>query len=238
MENTAKGFGFFLLGLFAYLALICSIAASCVTNEALLKEGFRQYADARAFGVSPTEYDAYATALADQMKGKTEIARVADKENPGEMKNAFSDRENQHLRDVRGIVKALEVTRYAGGGAALLILLALYLFGKEKRNELFLFAWRGFAHAALLLLSLALALGIWGLCDFDGLFWSFHQFVFTNDLWLLDPNTDLLLSLMPLQFFTWYGGILLKNLLPILGLMLCVLISWLRMGKKEMQKSH
>ena len=237
MKKTAKTIGFFLLGLTAYLALICSIAAACVTNEALIKEGFRQYAQAQHLGVSPTDLDAYATAVADQLKGRTETAVLPDPENPGQLKNAFSEKENRHLSDVRQLVNALIGMRYAGGGAALAVLLVLYLFGREKKGALFLLCWQGFARAALALLLLALVLGVWALCDFRGLFWAFHQIAFSNDLWLLDPRTDLLVALMPLGFFTWYGGILLKNLLPILGVMLCVLISWLRMGKNEMKKA-
>ena len=42
----------------------------------------------------------------------------------------------------------------------------------------------------------------WGLIDFDGLFTTFHRIAFTNDGWLLDPKTDLLIRLMPTGFFT------------------------------------
>ncbi len=37
--------------------------------------------------------------------------------------------------------------------------------------------------------------------DFDALFIRFHQLVFTNDLWLLDPATDALIRMLPEPFF-------------------------------------
>ena len=48
---------------------------------------------------------------------------------------------------------------------------------------------------------LGMVLLIWGLIDFDGLFTAFHRIAFTNDGWLLDPRTDLLIRLMPTELF-------------------------------------
>ena len=43
------------------------------------------------------------------------------------------------------------------------------------------------------------------LIDFDGLFVTFHRIAFTNDGWLLNPRTDLLIRLMPESFFIRLG---------------------------------
>ena len=37
--------------------------------------------------------------------------------------------------------------------------------------------------------------------DFEGAFIAMHRLLFTNDLWLLDPRTDLLICLMPEEMF-------------------------------------
>ena len=233
MTTFAKRFLFFLLGCVGLLSLIFSISAACVTNEALLQEGFTNHAEARHLGVSPTEYDAYAHALAEHMKGKTETARIPDRENPGQMKDAFSDKENRHLTDVRGIIRFMVLFRYIGGGTVIAAIILLYLFGGQKRGALFMALWRGFAAASAFLLLAAAVLTVWGIADFAGLFRLFHQVVFTNDLWLLDPQRDILVALMPRPFFKWYGSLLLRNLLPIVGVMICLLVSWLRLGRKE-----
>ena len=44
--------------------------------------------------------------------------------------------------------------------------------------------------------------------SFDDLFFRFHEVAFTNDLWLLDPSTDLLIRLMPIEFFISYAAII------------------------------
>lgn len=45
------------------------------------------------------------------------------------------------------------------------------------------------------------SLSLLGLIDFDWAFVKFHEIFFNNDLWLLDPRTDRLIQLMPIQFF-------------------------------------
>ena len=57
--------------------------------------------------------------------------------------------------------------------------------------------------------------------DFNSLFILFHKVAFTNDLWLLNPQTDLLIRLMPIEFFISYaaiiGGLWLLGMVGLLG---------------------
>ena len=41
---------------------------------------------------------------------------------------------------------------------------------------------------------------------------------------------------MPLSFFTWYAGQLLESLLPVLGVMLCLVIAWIKVGRKQAEE--
>ena len=47
---------------------------------------------------------------------------------------------------------------------------------------------------------------LWAAIDFDSFFTAFHRLTFTNDGWLLDPRTDLLIRLMPADFFMALGA--------------------------------
>ena len=51
----------------------------------------------------------------------------------------------------------------------------------------------------------AAGLLLWAAVSFDGLFLTFHRVAFRNDLWLLDPRTDLLIRLMPSALFMDLG---------------------------------
>lgn len=228
-----KKIGFTALGILGIVALLCSISAACITNEHLMKEGFLAHSDTKHLNVWASEYGQYAKGIAQYLDGKTDLIQVADRNNADAVKDAFSEKENLHLADVREIVNFLKGMRWIGGGLVLAILAALYLFGKDRRGKLMTQAFQGFAYGSLAVLAAALGLIIWGFVDFKGLFWIFHQLAFSNDLWLLNPTTDLLVALMPIEFFIWYAGELVKSLLPVLGIMLCLIIAWFKVGRKE-----
>jgi integral membrane protein (TIGR01906 family) len=81
----------------------------------------------------------------------------------------------------------------------------------------------GWAAAAVLLA----AVGIWAAVDFNSLFVLLHRLVFSNNLWLMDPQTDLIILLMPESFFVLLSARLLQKLLKMLwplGILLAVLL--------------
>ena len=231
MQSMMKRILYFFLGMIAFISLLCSIAASSVTNENLMKQGFLQYSQTAHLNVPAGRYGDYAHGLCQYLDGKTTAVQVKDPDT-GKTVNAFSDKENAHLQDVRGIVSFLKIARYAGGGLVIGILGYLYFFGSKDKKTLLSDAARGFALSALALFF-ASALAVWGIVNFDGLFITFHILLFRNDLWLLNPNTDVLMALMPLRFFTWYAGEMAKSLLPVLIMMLLVIVAWTRIGKTQ-----
>lgn len=46
-----------------------------------------------------------------------------------------------------------------------------------------------------------LMLSFWASIDFTNFWISFHELFFTNDLWLLNPMTDLMIQMFPETFF-------------------------------------
>ena len=220
------------LGLVGFISLLCSIAASSVTNEALMKQGFLNYSQTAHLNVPAGRYGDYAKAITHYLDGKTAAVQVTNPDS-GELENAFSDKENAHLADVRGIVTALKIVRWAGGGLVIGLLAFLYFRHKAQPAQFLSDAVRGFALSALFLLLITTGLTVWGAVNFDGLFVTFHKLSFSNDLWLLNPNTDLLLALMPLNFFIWYAGEMGKSMLPVLGMMLALIVAWLKIGKTQ-----
>ena len=231
MNSVPQKILFFFLGLLGFISLLCSIAASSVTNENLMKQGFLQYAQTSHLGVPASRYVDYAKAITQYLDGKTSAVQVKNPES-GLVENAFSDKENAHMADVRGIVNGLKIIRWAGGGLVIGLLALLYFKHKNQPAQFLQDAVRGFALSALFLLAIATVLSVWGAVNFDGLFVTFHKIIFTNNLWLLNPNTDVLMALMPLNFFIWYAGEMLKSMLPVLGMMLLVIWAWLK-GRKH-----
>ena len=59
---------------------------------------------------------------------------------------------------------------------------------------------------------------VWALIDYNGLFVTFHLVAFPQGGWLLDSRTDLLIRLMPTEFFIRLGvhGLLRFAALPVI----------------------
>jgi integral membrane protein (TIGR01906 family) len=108
----------------------------------------------------------------------------------------FNEKERVHLEDVRGLIQGARMISY--GLIALFILCMAYLAFmsngfKEQAARTFWIA--GFASLGMLLI------GAIALTNFDWAFIKFHEVLFTNDFWLLDPATDHLIQLFPQDFF-------------------------------------
>jgi integral membrane protein (TIGR01906 family) len=115
---------------------------------------------------------------------------------------AFSAKELSHMRDVRGLLRMAKAA-----ALALTAVLALLVVRYERLRRRI-----GQSDAARALLegewiglgalgALIAALFIWAAVDFYSLFASFHRLVFTNENWLLDPQTDRLIRMMPQRLF-------------------------------------
>ena len=102
------------------------------------------------------------------------------------------------MADVQDLFRLCQFVAWLGWGAALLGGLAV------RRNP----KWRVFRRTLLLILAAVTVVVVLAVADFDGMFRLFHQVAFTNDLWLLDPRTDMLIRLMPLEFFISYAAII------------------------------
>lgn len=107
----------------------------------------------------------------------------------------LNEKEISHMRDVRDIYKVLNIIKIIAAAITLFIIL-LYAWKKinvfkfkELRNTLFI----GYL--------VPIIFGVLYLTDFSGAFVKFHEIFFDNQLWQLDPSTDLLIRLMSEEFF-------------------------------------
>ena len=146
----------------------------------------------------------------------------------GVEQDAFNAREIQHMEDCQRLFDLLRTLRLSLAiAAALLVLLSLILEWKEKPARAGSVApvW-----IASLILIVPLAIfGIWAAIDFNSAFNFFHRLLFTNDLWLLNPATDLLIRICPSSRFAGMGlRIGLRSAVILLGMpVLLSAIEWI-----------
>ena len=116
----------------------------------------------------------------------------------GESREFFNEREIAHMEDVRALfLKGLLVRRIM---AVLAVSLILFMALRRKKDTIYILA-RSFQAVSAVLAAIALALGVLISTDFTKYFTIFHQIFFDNDLWILDPATDLLINIVPEPFF-------------------------------------
>ena len=115
----------------------------------------------------------------------------------GQEREFFNQREIAHMEDVKGLfVGALVLRRICILTAAACILVMFLLKGRAKKIlPRTLCVGTGLFFAVLLLLAGIIS------TDFNRYFVIFHEIFFDNDLWILDPATDLLINIVPEPFF-------------------------------------
>ena len=187
-EKKSRRAGAWLAGagmFFLYFAALLMAFQVVGTNDGLyhklqMRAGILSYA-----GISEEELASLDADLAHYLAGD---ASALDN-------SPFNERELTHMADCFDLFVLLRRAL----AAALALAVVLMLCGAAACNY-----WnfgRAALRGALAFLAVIAVLGIWGAVDFDSLFTAFHHLLFTNDLWLLDPRTDLLIRICPQSMF-------------------------------------
>jgi len=113
-------------------------------------------------------------------------------------KEAFNERETLHMADVKHLYRFALHLRI---GALVILFGALLILWVKKKRDMWELLAIGYAQCAFAFLCVVVFLGLWAAVDFSSLWESFHRLFFTNDLWLLNPYTDLMINMFPETFF-------------------------------------
>lgn len=108
----------------------------------------------------------------------------------------LTDREQAHMRDVRGV--------FAGFGALVLgsVVIVALAFRRPGDPELKAAAWRAVRRGARSLGVGLVVVGAFALLAFDAAFEVFHRLFFSAGTYTFDPRTDRLVQLFPEQFWS------------------------------------
>jgi len=151
-------------------------------------------------GISESDLIRLDAALADYLSGDTNALNVSAVVF-GRTQPAFNLKEQIHMEDC---LKLFDLLRTVMTGTAVLgaafIPCGVYLLG--DRRKIRLAAWLS---PPAIVLPLGL-LAVWAVADFNSAFNFFHKILFTNDLWLLNPATDLLIRICPASMFMSMGA--------------------------------
>ncbi len=208
-KRTTLGAIALTLGLVALMLIAILTALHAVGTDGKLYYRLQQEAwltmdAASAAGISDGDLRDLDGRLADYLAGDEAALNEGDGvvEIPvrGAVQPAFNEKEMTHMADCFRLFALLRKVRSRLiPWAVLLIVGGAYLLQNRRRARLA--AWL----APLVLLIPLGAFGIWAAIDFGGAFTFFHRVLFSNDLWLLDPATDLLIRICPESMFMGMG---------------------------------
>ena len=224
------------------LCFISSAVLEIGTNETLYFELQTRAGLPESAGISAEALEKLDVHLASCLRGREDwnvewlnpeggpLRVVVD----GAEQDAFNAREIQHMEDCQRLFDLLRTVRLGlAVAAALLVLLNLALEWREKPARVVRLApvWIG---SLILIVPLAL-FALWAAIDFGSAFSFFHRLLFTNDLWLLDPATDLLIRICPSSMFESMGlRIALRAATMLLGVpVLLTILKWIFERRKR-----
>lgn len=186
------------------LAVSLTLLAASVyllgTNDALMCRLMERHAPPEATGLPAAEYPGVVQMTTGYLRDETAHFQYTYAIGSAACR-AFNEKEQRHMADVQGLFRlARRVLVYGSIALLSLLAIALKLGGRGLLRDI--------RNGLIVILALAGIIAIWAAADFDSLFILFHQIAFTNDLWWLDPRTDLLIRLMPTDFFVSYAALI------------------------------
>ena len=138
-------------------------------------------------GMDEAQHMQVAQDISSFMRGETNM-----------MPSVFNEKEGMHMRDVRLLIAKIEAfaSKYCAAFSGLIALILCWLGTQiaHRRRWVFLGMLGGYAITAA---AAALLMGT----AFENLFIQMHLWLFDNELWLMNPETDMLIRMMPLGLF-------------------------------------
>lgn len=172
-------------------------------SAGLMQQLMERYAPAESTGLAQEHYPAVAEMITDYLSGRAGEFQYAYTDGEGVTYLCFHEKEQQHMADVKLLFDLDRTVMLCG-----VVLLALLGAGAYALRPCRRWIARGVIGGGLVLLAALTAVAVWAALDFDGVFVLFHRLSFTNELWLMNPQTDLLIRLMPIGFFIHYAALL------------------------------
>ena len=203
MERTKRRIAA-VIGFCLLFALASFVAAATVYNiagdQSLIAVEMRRHTSPKVTGLPDQQYPEMGHMITDYLMGRRNDFQYYFTDSDGNMVVCFSAHEENHMADCRRLIGIAGSCRWILAGISLVLIfagIALRKYRKSFANGML----AGFGVTVLI----SLACLAWGLMSFDSLFTAFHRLLFTNEGWILDARTDMLIRLMPTSFFVSMG---------------------------------
>lgn len=195
--NLLRSFIAFLCSIcFIFILLITSVEAVTYWTPGYFEKEYNKYQVADSVSMEMGDLLYVTDEMMKYLKGIRSDLHISTKINNIE-REFFNEKEIAHMEDVKVLfLAAITIRRLSIGFIILCILFSL--FSKVPVKVILA---KSFCFCCLIFLVITAILGLIISTDFTKYFTIFHLIFFDNDLWLLDPRTDLLINIVPEPFF-------------------------------------
>ena len=223
MNKTSK-----ILSVLSGMCLLISILLGVVFFMCF-QHGFYSYEynknhQAEVIGMSDEDLMNATDTLLDYLEDKRDNI-VVEATVSGYEREVFNERETLHMIDVKDLCINAKTTGYILFGVSIILGIIVYLKEKKKFFQYYEFGLKISLFILLLFVSL---LAIYAICDFYDFWMNFHYIFFDNDLFILDPNTSIMINMFPESFFF--------DLVLIIMILYVVIVSCLYLFVRKMKK--
>ncbi|SHK10669.1 TIGR01906 family membrane protein [Paramaledivibacter caminithermalis] len=185
-----------ILVIFLPLAILLTILQYYAFNKDFYIKEFKKYNTVDVTKIGEEDLSNITDILIAYIKGEENDLDIKAVIN-GEVTEVFGQREKDHMIDVRDLFNKAYIIRSISFWFALIAIIIIIIVSKKSRVDIY----QGLLWAGIVPIILMLILYTLVKIDFYKYFTYFHKLLFTNDLWLLDPKTDVLIQMLPLEFF-------------------------------------
>ena len=179
------------------VALLATVIDFCCFDLSFYRKEYTANSTEEMTGMNMEDNLKATECLLDYLKDRRDDIAVTGTVN-GIEREVFNERETLHMIDVKALYQKAFIARNITAllGAAIM---AYVIFFRKKTVRQFL--QEGFREGVLAMVFLVFFVAVWALADFNAFWTQFHLLLFDNDLWLLDPNTSIMINLFPSAFF-------------------------------------
>ena len=188
----------FLIALLLFPVLLVTAIELVTYDKGFYQVQYQRLDTANEIGMDDEELLRVTRELTDYIRDRTDSLEQIRAEIKGEDRQVFNQREIDHMVDVKDLFRLGITIRNISLIGIPVLSLMLYLLSKNRSLRIFAVSY--LAASGLLLLLLVVFVPVIQ-ANFTYYWDRFHYLFFSNDLWILNPETDIMIQMVPEPFF-------------------------------------
>jgi integral membrane protein (TIGR01906 family) len=192
----------YILSVTLSLLFVLALLVTCINLVTFDIDFYRQQYDALDnhidLKISRGELHRVTLELLDYLSGERSDLETIYADVDGTTVQFFNQREIDHMLDVKNLFKLADSVRFYSILLILVLGTAVYFISLKKP---WLYISRAYIALFIVIVALSGLLYLLMQVDFTRYWDQFHYILFDNDLWILNPETDRLILMVPEPFF-------------------------------------